>query len=334
MDTDFRSFGRRVGAPRILWLRPKGWAVTLRASLWPFCYPVCVSDYALLDSGHGRKLERFGRWVLARPSATAVWAPALPRTAWEEATAAFDREGQNKWTFRERLPEQWEIGVDNLRFILNTTGFGHLGIFPEQRASWRWIDRAVRAASTTLGRRARVLNLFAYSGGATLAAGYAGAEVCHLDASRGMTNRARENAALNLLTEAPIRWIVDDVTKFLLREQRRGNLYDGIVLDPPSFGRGKAGEVYKIERQITETLDQCRRILADGPSFVLFSCHTPAFTPMVMSHLLATAFRDRGDRIGAGEMLLTGARDVLPLPSGTFGCWVGEELGTEVMSAE
>ena len=273
-----------------------------------------MTDYALLDSGHGRKLERFGPWVLARPSATAVWAPALPPAAWEEAHAAFDREGRNKWTDRERLPEQWEIRIDDLRFILSPTGFGHLGVFPEQRAAWRWIDEAVRAASAALGRRARILNLFAYSGGATLAAAYAGAEVCHLDASKGMTNRARENAALNLLAEAPVRWIVDDVTKFLLREQRRGSRYDGIILDPPSFGRGKAGEVYKIEHQITETLDQCRRILADGPAFLLFSCHTPAFTPLVMRHLLTTTLRDRGGRVGAGEMQLTGSGDVLPLP--------------------
>jgi 23S rRNA (cytosine1962-C5)-methyltransferase len=287
-----------------------------------------MDDYALLDSGHGRKLERFGPYTLARPSATAVWPPTLPREAWQEATAAFDREGRNKWTFRQPLPDRWEIGIDRLRFILNLTGFGHLGVFPEQRTSWRWIDEAVRSVSAALGRRARVLNLFAYSGGATLAAAYAGAEVCHLDASKGMTQRARENAALNLLAEAPIRWIVDDVTKFLLREQRRGNRYDGIILDPPSFGRGKAGEVYKIERQITETLNQCRAILADGPAFALFSCHTPAFTPMVMSHLLQCVLPSGGS-IESGEMLLTGDENALPLPSGTFSCWV-KDLGVDL----
>jgi len=237
-----------------------------------------TDSYALLDSGNGNKLERFGPYTFVRPCAAAVWRPTLPASEWDAASARFGRDGGCQWTFREPLPASWNINIDELLFKLSVTGFGHVGVFPEQRACWKWIR-------DTIGRGARggkcvsVLNLFAYSGGSTLATAKAGAEVCHLDASRGMVARARENADLNGLAAAPVRWIVDDVNKFLDRELRRKSRYDAVILDPPSFGRGKSGEVYKIETDLADTLKKCAGLLSDEPLFVLLSCHTPAFTP-------------------------------------------------------
>lgn len=285
--------------------------------------------YALLDSGGGRKLERFGRHVIARPCAQAIWRPRLPAAAWEAADAVFDRRQGACWRRRDKLPESWPIEVDGLRFRLSGTDFGHLGIFPEQRASWRLIADiigAARAASPG-APPPRLLNLFAYSGGATLAAARAGAAVCHLDASAGMVAWARANAALNGLEEAPVRWIVDDVRKFLKREVRRGSRYEGIVLDPPTFGRGVAGEVYKIERDLPSTLGLCRRLLADRPLFVLLSAHTPGITPVVLENLLAEALAGLEGHIAGGEMLLTGAAEARPVPSGCMACWRAAAAG-------
>ncbi|HIV09963.1 MAG TPA: class I SAM-dependent methyltransferase [Candidatus Spyradenecus faecavium] len=275
-----------------------------------------MNGYELLDSGNGAKLERFGEVVLARPCAQAVWQPQRP-ARWKDADATFDREEGNRWHGRSRLPKEWAIDVDGTRFRLSGTDFGHLGIFPEQRAQWAWIRETVAAAHRPL----RVLNLFAYSGGSTLAAARAGAEVCHLDASKGMVQWARANAALNGLESHPIRWIVDDAHKFLNREVRRGRRYDGIILDPPTYGRGGNGETYKIERDLTETLRLCRALLSDAPRFLLLSAHTPGHTPVVLSNVLTQALRGLGGAVSAGEMLLTGAPDVFPLPSGAYARW-------------
>lgn len=275
-----------------------------------------MNGYELLDSGNGAKLERFGDVVLARPCAQAVWQPQRP-ALWKTADATFDREDGNRWHGRRRLPKEWPIDVDGTRFRLSGTDFGHLGIFPEQRAQWAWIRETVAAAP----RPPRVLNLFAYSGGSTLAAARAGAEVCHLDASRGMVQWARANAALNGLESHPIRWIVDDAHKFLNREVRRGRRYDGIILDPPTYGRGGNGETYKIERDLTETLRLCRALLSDAPCFLLLSAHTPGHTPVVLSNVLTQALRGLGGAVASGEMLLSGAEDVFPLPSGAYARW-------------
>ena len=289
-----------------------------------------ASDYALLDSGNGRKLERFGAYVLARPCAQAVWRPRLPPADWEAAHAAFDRESGNRWHSREKLPDEWIVEVDALRFRLSGTDFGHLGIFPEQRECWRWIGERVQAARAAAGQEpVRVLNLFAYSGGSTLAAARAGAEVCHLDASAGMVEWARANAALNALDQAPIRWIVDDAHKFLARELRRGRRYEGIILDPPSFGRGARGEVYKIERDLPQTLDLCRQLVSAAPRFLLLSAHTPGLTPVVLENLLAERFEDVPGRLASGEMALAGAAGVRPLPSGCMARWQASATGRD-----
>lgn len=281
--------------------------------------------YSLIDSGNGRKLERFGPYLLSRPCSQAVWLPRLPDSEWNKADAIFVREGDTKWNFRRKdIVPVWSIEVSGVKFKISPTDFGHLGIFPEQQDFWRWSQQAIQQAKLKRSEPINVLNLFAYSGGSTLAPAIAGAHVCHLDASKGMVAWARENAALNQLETAPIRWIVDDVGKFLLRELKRGKRYDAIILDPPSFGRGSQGEIFKIEEHLSAILKHCRALLSDNPLFVMFSCHTPGFTPVTMKHLLSQMMEGSKGKIEQGEMLLTGGENVLPLPSGTFAKWVRE----------
>ena len=290
-----------------------------------------VEDYELLDSGDGRKLERFGKIVLARPCSQAMWRPQLPQGEWNRATASFDREDGNNWHGRANLPKEWTIETAGVKFKLGGTDFGHLGIFPEQRAQWRWIretcqsyrgasspEQPYRGASSPAASPSpsplRVLNLFAYSGGSTMAAALGGAEVCHLDASKGMVEWARDNARLNGLAERPIRWIVDDAHKFMKRELRRERRYDAIILDPPSFGRGAGGEMYKIERDLKGTLGLVKDLLSDTPAFVLFSSHTPGLSVQVAENILGQLFPKA--KLESGEMLLEGPR--FPCPSGIY----------------
>ena len=273
-------------------------------------------DYELLDSGDGRKFERFGRVTLVRPCSQALWRPARPASEWNCATASFDREDGNRWHGRNALPKDWTITTAGIRFKLGGTDFGHLGIFPEQRAQWKWIRSTLSAISRDGlgGPRPKVLNLFAYSGGSTIAAALGGAEVCHLDAAKGMVQWARENASLNGLSDHPIRWIADDAHKFLGREVRRGRRYDAVILDPPTFGRGAGGEMYKIERDLGETFRLVSEVLSETPLFVLFSSHTPGLSCHVAENVLGQLFPDA--RIESGEMLLEGGG--FSCPSGIF----------------
>lgn len=288
---------------------------------------VLENTYELLDSGHGNKLERFGRFVLARPCSQAVWTPKLSKEVWNRADALFLREGDVKWTYRNPATKSgWQINVEGIDFNISTTDFGHLGIFPEQRQFWQWIQMALNKVRKTRNGPVNVLNLFAYSGGSTLASAKAGAHVCHLDASKGMVAWARENAKINKLDAAPIRWIVEDVGKFVQREMRRGKRYDAIILDPPSFGRGGSGEIFKIEEHLIELFTYCRSLLSETPLFILFSCHTPGFTPLVMHHLLSQTMEGFSGKIDCGEMLLTGGQGVFPLPSGTYARWLAPTL--------
>ena len=276
-----------------------------------------MEDYELIDSGDGKKYERFGNVSLVRPCSQALWRPENPEL-WSRATATFDREDGNRWHNRGALPKEWTIETAGIRFRLSGTDFGHLGIFPEQRAQWKWIRETLARTNgqrpTANGQRPTVLNLFAYSGGSTMAAAQGGAEVCHLDASKGMVQWARENAALNGLADHPIRWITDDAHKFMEREIRRGRRYDAIVLDPPTFGRGANGEMYKIERDLKKTLSLVKRLLSERPLFVLFSSHTPGLSCAVAANILGQMFPDA--QIETGEMLLEGRS--LSCPSGIF----------------
>lgn len=278
-------------------------------------------SYSLLDSGKGRKLEQFGPYILSRPCSQAIWKTQLPESEWQKADAIYVREEDKKWTKSQNLPEKWSVNAADIHFKIDPTDFGHLGIFPEQIPFWQWIQTTIETQKQHRGNPIQILNLFAYSGGSTLAAAKAGAQVCHLDASKGMVAWARENAVLNGLDGAPIRWIVDDVNKFLLRELKRGRKYDGIILDPPTFGRGSQGELFKIEDDINALLRQCRELLSEDPLFILFSCHTPGFTPLAMEHLLCQTMEGLGGHIDKGEMVLTGREGVFAVPSGTYARW-------------
>ncbi|MBI4826072.1 MAG: class I SAM-dependent methyltransferase [Nitrospirae bacterium] len=277
------------------------------------------SDYQLLDSGSGNKLERVGQHLLVRPSPQSVWLPSLPENKWNEADAVYIRSssGGGKWKFNRRLPEKWEIEYEGYRFIIKPTGFGHLGIFPEQKDSWKWITENIKRAD----REINVLNLFAYTGGSTLAAASAGANVCHLDAAKGIVDWGRENAALSGLGDRSIRWIVDDVTKFISKEIRRGKRYDAIILDPPSFGRGNKGEVWKIEDDLPKLLRDCREILSDNPLFVLLSCHSSGFTPIVLQNLVDDMMKKAGGISSGAEMIITESGSGRLLPCGCYARW-------------
>ena len=276
-----------------------------------------TDDYELIDSGDGRKLERFGKYVLARPCSQAMWRPCKSAAEWDRADASFDREDGNRWHGRSNLPKEWQIETAGIKFKLGGTDFGHLGIFPEQRAQWRWLRQQVKVRGEGEQRKISVLNLFAYSGGSTMAAALGGAEVCHLDASKGMVEWARENARLNGLADHPIRWIVDDAHKFMKREIRRGRKYDAIILDPPTFGRGAGGEMYKIERDLKDTLGLVKDLLSESPCFVLFSSHTPGLSQIVAENILGQLFPTA--KLESGEMLLEPS-SLIPHPSSLFPC--------------
>lgn len=267
--------------------------------------------YTLVDSGNQSKLERFGNYLIARPCSQAVWEPLLKGKIWEQADATFTREPVNQWKNLQQLPPSWVVEWAGIKFKIAPTDFGHLGIFPEHALLWKWMQEKLQPEMN-------ILNLFAYSGGVTLAAAQMGANVCHVDASKAIVAWARENAALNGLEKASIRWIVDDVIKFLKREVRRGVKYEGVVLDPPSFGRGNKGEVFKIERDLKGILDLCRNLLSDRPLFVILSSHTPGYTPLVMHHLLEQMRGGLKGFIEAGEMTIPGPLD---LPSGSYARW-------------
>ena len=275
------------------------------------------NSYALLDAGNGRKLEQFGHFLLDRPCAQAVWKPCLPEAQWQAAHAFFTREQGARWRFRQKMPESWTCEIAGIDFLLQTTDFGHVGVFPEHELAWR---KAQELCVPSGAEKFSVLNLFAYSGGATLALAKAGCEVCHLDASKKMVDWARKNADLNSLGDAPIRWIIDDVQKFLKREIRRQRFYDGIILDPPSFGRGSNQELFQIDSHMLDLLDLCRQVLAAQARFLFLSCHTPGYTPMVLTNLLSQVL-PKG-KIVAGELALPASRpDVMSVPSGTWALW-------------
>jgi 23S rRNA (cytosine1962-C5)-methyltransferase len=265
--------------------------------------------YQLLDSGRGEKLEQFGKIILIRPAAQALWQPRLPESVWNQAHARFSREEKNQWELFKPLPETWEIELAGIRLLLKRTDFGHLGVFPEHARLWPSMYNFPL-------KGAHILNLFGYSGASTLALAAKGAAVSHVDAAKGMVQWARENAYLNGLELAPIRWLVDDVRKYLARAARRQERYDAILLDPPSFGRGKSGEIFKIEHDLPTILQGCRDLLSEKPLFVLLSCHTPGYTPLAMQQVMREAF-PKGN-IEAGEMLIEGS---FHLPTGTFAFW-------------
>ena len=256
--------------------------------------------YELLDSGHLQKLEQVGEYRLVRPALNAFWRPGLPRAEWDAADAVFTRDssGGGHWNFRRKLPESWVAEWGGFALKIKPTGFGHLGFFAEQFRNWDYF----RSAASGLGEGVRALNLFGYSGVGSMAMAVTGASVCHLDASRGMIEWGRENLALNASVPDAIRWIADDVTKFSAREVRRGSKYNLIALDPPTFGRGSSGQLWKIEEDLPKLLARCAELRDPSRPFtVVLSCHSPGFSVLVLERLVQEAF-GRGGEFASGEM--------------------------------
>ena len=281
--------------------------------------------YELLDFGAGRKLERFGEVVLDRPSAAAESAAKARPKLWHEATARYERTlgDEGVWRPAGVLPDNWTVSFADvgLTFRLQPSPFGHVGVFAEQRDNWAWIARQVSKAQAALRRPPKVLNLFAYTGGSTLAAAAAGAEVVHIDAARNIVDRARENTALSGLTERPIRWITEEAMKFCRRELKRGNQYDSVILDPPSYGHGPQGEAWKIGEDLLPLLSICGKLTSESRAFVLVTCHSPGIGPAELSAYLSEGiFGDCAQPPASGELFLKVA-DGRKLPSGVFARW-------------
>lgn len=281
------------------------------------------TDYQLLDCGDGLKQERWGSYVLVRPDPQVLW-PRRGQTLgapWKDWDGFYRRSesGGGRWEFRRPLPEHWNIGYApvNLTFKIRPTGFKHTGLFPEQAVNWEWSSQKIRQA----GRPVSVLNLFGYTGAATCAAAAAGASVCHVDAAEGMVKWCRENAALCGLAAAPIRYIVDDCLKFVRRELKRGHRYEAIILDPPTYGRGGSGELWKLEDHLWTLLAECRRLLGDRPLFFLINAYTARLSPTVVMNLLAELLHAAGGRVTGGEVGLPVAADGRVLPCGIYGRW-------------
>ncbi len=289
------------------------------------------ADYQLLDSGHMRKLERIGPYLLDRPSLQAIWQPQLPDSDWQRADGIYERSAQDDgghWIFHRKVNREFDVLYGDLHFHLKLTNFGHMGLFAEQRENWDWMRAAIRARMRrTHDRNLFVLNLFGYTGGSTLACSQAGAHCIHLDAARGVVDWARKNADLSGLTDRPIRWLVDDALKFVQREQRRGHTYQAIILDPPTFGRGPKGEVFKIEDDLIPLLQACRSLLAEDALFVLYSCHTPGFTPIALHNQLEIVVGGRSGTLESGEMTVaeSGTPRRRLLPSGVYARWLAEQ---------
>lgn len=279
-------------------------------------------EYEVIDTSDGEKLERWGKYILLRPDPQVIWSTRKSNPNWNKLNGHYHRsnKGGGEWEFFS-LPEQWSINYRNLTFQLKPFSFKHTGLFPEQATNWDWFSSIIKAAKLKApNKEIKVLNLFAYTGGATLSAAAAGASVTHVDASKGMVQWAKENAISSGLKDAPIRWLVDDCVKFVEREIRRGNKYDGIIMDPPSYGRGPKGEIWKIEESIFPFIELTSQILSDEPLFFLINSYTTGLQPAVLSYMMnATLVKRFGGRVEAGEIGLPVSSNGLILPCGASG---------------
>lgn len=278
------------------------------------------NDYEVIDTSRGEKLERWGSYLLVRPDPQVIWDTQKKHPGWQKRNGHYHRsaKGGGEWEFFD-LPRQWQISYSRLglTFNLKPFSFKHTGLFPEQAANWDWFSERIRSA----GRPVKVLNLFAYTGGATLAAAAAGASVTHVDASKGMVAWAKENARSSGLEDAPIRWLVDDCQKFVEREIRRGNHYDAVIMDPPSYGRGPKGEIWKIEDAIHPLVKLCAKLLSAQPLFFLINSYTTGLQPAVLAYLLGSELGGRGGSVDAQEVGLPVSESGLVLPCGASGRW-------------
>ncbi|WP_349674335.1 class I SAM-dependent methyltransferase [Lacrimispora sp.] len=281
-------------------------------------------DYEVIDCSEGEKLERWGNYLLVRPDPQVIWSTLKKETGWTKMNGHYHRsaKGGGEWEFFH-LPEQWTISYKELTFQLKPFSFKHTGLFPEQAANWDWFGDKIKKA----GRPVKVLNLFAYTGGATLAAAQAGALVTHVDASKGMVGWAKENARSSGLESASIRWIVDDCVKFVEREIRRGSRYDAIIMDPPSYGRGPKGEIWKIEDSIYPFVKLCSQLLSDTPLFFLINSYTTGLAPSVLSYMISTEITSKfGGSVQSDEVGLPVKSSGLILPCGASGRWSADRI--------
>ena len=275
-------------------------------------------DYEILDMANGEKLERWGNVVLIRPDPQIIWKNKSFPEKWNKANARYNRSssGGGAWKYNSKVPENWQIKYKDLVFNIKPMGFKHTGLFPEQAVNWDWMISKIQNAK----RDIKVLNLFAYTGGATVACSYAGASVCHVDSSKGMTTWAKENIVSSGLKDRPVRFIVDDVVKFVNREIRRGNKYDGVIMDPPSYGRGTNGEVWKFEDNISDLVELCSKVLSDKPLFFLINSYTTGISSTVLENILRLNIKKDG-KFSHGEIGLPMTNSKLILPCGIYGKW-------------
>lgn len=276
-------------------------------------------DYEIIDMANGEKLERWGNIKLIRPDPQIIWKTKSFPNEWKNANAKYNRSntGGGAWEYKKRLPESWQVKYKNLTFNIKPMGFKHTGLFPEQAVNWDWMINKIQQSK----RNIKVLNLFAYTGGATVACLSAGASVCHVDSSKGMTTWAKENVESSGLREKPVRFIIDDVVKFVQREIRRGNKYDAIVMDPPSYGRGKNGEVWQFENNIADLVELCMQVLSDDPLFFLINSYTTGISSRVLANLLELNMKNYKGKITSGEIGLPMKNSNLVLPCGIYGRW-------------
>ena len=281
-------------------------------------YATSWKDYSVVATGDGEKLERWGQYYLLRPDPQIIW-HGKDLSNYSNLSAHYLRSssGGGTWKMLKKLPESWLINWKDFKFIVKPMGFKHTGIFPEQAVNWDWFSEKIRSA----GRPVKVLNLFAYTGGATLAAAAAGAHVTHVDASKGMVGWAKENAVSSGLKDAPIRWLVDDCVKFVEREIRRGNTYDAIIMDPPSYGRGPKGEIWKIEDMIHPLIKLCTKILSKDALFFLVNSYTTGLAPAVLTYMIATELKPWNGHVESQEIGLPVTESGLVLPCGASGRW-------------
>lgn len=276
-------------------------------------------DYEIIDMANGEKLERWGNIKLIRPDPQIIWKNKSFPNEWKNANARYNRSntGGGAWEYKKRLPESWQVKYKNLTFNIKPMGFKHTGLFPEQAVNWDWMINKIQQSK----RNIKVLNLFAYTGGATVACLSAGASVCHVDSSKGMTTWAKENVESSGLREKPVRFIIDDVVKFVQREIRRENKYDAIVMDPPSYGRGKNGEVWQFENNIADLVELCMQVLSDDPLFFLINSYTTGISSRVLANLLELNMKNYKGKITSGEIGLPMKNSNLVLPCGIYGRW-------------
>lgn len=283
-------------------------------------YTTDWQDYELIDTGSGEKLERWGTIVLRRPEPQAMWPIKNENKQWRNVSAHYHRSstGGGSWEFKEKLPERWTIKYQDLQFFIRPTNFKHTGLFPEQAVNWSWIMEKIRLAS----RPIKVLNLFAYTGGATTAAAFAGAEVCHVDAAKGMVQWAKENISLSGLSDRKVRFITDDVFKFVQREIRRGKKYDAIIMDPPSYGRGPGGEKWKLEKDLYPFIQTCMNVLSDDPLFFLVNSYTAGISPTILNNIMHVTLQNQfGGKLVTDELGLPITASKMTLPCGIVGRW-------------